>query len=208
MPANYDTIARIYDLLSRMIYGGDIVDAQECMLPYIHPHSSILIVGGGTGWLLESLSGRVKEGLDIDYVESSAEMIRLSEKRGYKGNKVNFIHQRVENFVIEKKYDAIITPFIFDNFQRDKIDIVFAKLDQSLKENGAWLYADFVYEPLHSPFWHKVLLRVMYLFFRITTGIETQKLVPMNNYFAANYTIDFEAFHYFKFMKSIVYRKK
>lgn len=208
MPTDYDNIARIYDLLARMVYGGAIVDAQECMLPYIHPHSSILIVGGGTGWILESLSDRCPDGLDIDYVESSAEMIRLSEKRGYKGSKVGFIHQPIEDFTIEKQYDVIITPFIFDNFPSDKIALVFAKLDQSLKEKGTWLYADFVYEPLHSPFWQKVLLRVMYLFFRITTGIEAQGLVSVNNYFAANYTIGFEAFHYFKFIKSVAYLKK
>ena len=207
MPTNYDSIARIYDLTSRMVFGKAIVKAQECMLAYIRPESNMLIVGGGTGWILESLSELYPQGLSIDYVEVSAQMIALSQKRNYKGNKVNFIHQPIEEFTTSKQYDIIITPFIFDNFKQDKIEVVFGKLDRQLQNEGLWLYADFIYDKSQSKLWQKLLLKIMYLFFRITCGIETQDLISMESYFASSYHNEFEASHYFKFIKSVVYRK-
>ena len=207
MPANYDSIAQVYDLTSRLVFGKAIIRAQECMLGYIQPDSNILIVGGGTGWILESISDLYPQGLYIDYVEASAQMIDLSKKRNCKDNKVNFIHLPIENFSTDKQYDVIITPFIFDNFSADKIELVFTKLDDRLKSNGLWLYTDFVYERSQSKLWQKILLKVMYLFFRITSGIETQELISMESYFAPSYHKEFEASHYFKFIQSIVYRK-
>ena len=207
MPANYDNIARVYDLTSRLVFGKAIIQAQVCMLGYIPPNSSILIVGGGTGWILESLSELYPQGLAIDYVEVSAQMITLSKKRNYKDNKVNFIHQPIEEFNTARQYDVIITPFIFDNFSADKIELIFTKLDDRLKNNGLWLYADFVYDRSQSKLWQKLLLKIMYLFFRITCGIETQELISMDSYFAPSYHKEFGASHYFKFIQSIFYRK-
>lgn len=207
MAANYDSIASIYDFTSRLVFGGAIVKAQVCMMQYIPPHSRILIVGGGTGWILEKIAAQHTEGLEIDYVESSVQMVSLSEKRDYKRNDVNFIQLPIEAYDIAGLYDIIITPFIFDNFKKDKLELVFHKLDAALKSNGLWLYADFVYDKRKTPFWQKLLLKVMYFFFRITTGIETRELISMDSYFAP-YHIEFKASHYFRFMQSLVYRKQ
>jgi len=207
MPANYDHIARIYDLLSKMIYGNAIINAQVCMLRCVPQRSSILIVGGGTGWILEKLAGQYPQGLEIDYIESSATMISLSRQRDNKGNKVNFIHLPVESFATQKSYDVIITPFIFDNFKKEKIEQVFVKLDSRLKPNGLWLYADFVNDKIESRLWKKLLLKVMYLFFLITCGIETQELISMDEYFADSYKIESEKYFYLRFIRSVVYRK-
>jgi hypothetical protein len=137
----------------------------------------------------------------------SGQMIALSQKRNYEKNKVNFINVPIEEFISNKSYDVIITPFVLDNFSADKVGSIFEKLDGRLKVNGKWLYADFVYDKVKSTLWQKLLLKVMYFFFRITSGIETQELVSMDKYFAGSYEIQFEAAHYFKFIRSAVYRK-
>jgi ubiquinone/menaquinone biosynthesis C-methylase UbiE len=190
-----------------MIFGRNIEQAQVCMLGYVPKGSSILIVGGGTGWILDKLSERCPQGLRIDYVEVSAQMTALSRKRDCRENIVNFIDMPIEEFISDTSYDVIITPFIFDNFVEEKIKIAFAKLDESLNVNGKWLFADFLYDKAKSPLWQKFLLKVMYFFFRISTGIETQELVNMDKYFSVSYEVQFEAFHYFKFIRSAVYRK-
>jgi len=207
MPANYDHIAGIYDFLSRIIFGRHIVQAQVCFLRYIPADSRVLIVGGGTGWILDKLSDEHPQGLEIDYVESSAQMIALSQRRNFKENTVNFIHLPIEDFSIDKQYDVIITPFLFDNFPSAKLESVFAKLDPALKTNGLWLYTDFVCDKNKSPLWQKLLLRVMYLFFRITSNIEARELISMEKYFAQSYSIEFDSLRYFKFIRSVVYRK-
>lgn len=208
MATNYDKIANVYDLIRRVVFGNSIVNAQVCLLKYVPADSRILIVGGGTGWIIEEVTAIHSKGLVIDYVESSAKMIALSEKRIYAENEVHFIKQPIEDYRTVEKYDIILTPFLFDNFSIDKIQIIVAKLDSYLKEDGVLLYADFVYDENNGPLWQRILLRIMYLFFRVTCNIETQKVINMDRFFDLLYYKVFEESHYNNFIKSIAYRKK
>ena len=208
MPVNYDSIANIYDLVSRIVYGRQIEAAQVCLMRLIPADSRILIVGGGTGWILEKIADAHPQGLTIDYVESSAKMIALSRKKNYRDNTVNFIHLPIEEWNSKERCDVIFTPFLFDNFKADKALMIFTNLNSLLKSQGIWLYADFVYDKIKSHWWQKLLLKIMYLFFRITTDIETQKLVRMDACFDMSYQKEFEAFFYSGFIRSDAYRKK
>ena len=207
MPANYNHIARVYDLLSRLVFGRQIMKAQISLLKFIPINSRILIVGGGTGWILHEISTLFTGGLSIDYVEVSEKMIELSKQRNIGANKVRFIHQAIEEFVNLEVYDVIITPFIFDNFTKKKIGSIFSKLLPMLKPKGLWLHADFVYDKSESPFWQKILLKVMYFFFRITCRIETTELVDLGPYFAQDFQKIFEGSFYFGFIKARAYKK-
>jgi ubiquinone/menaquinone biosynthesis C-methylase UbiE len=208
MTNNYDTIATNYDLIRKIVLGNSIVSAQVCLLKYIPADSRVLIVGGGTGWIIEEIAAIHPEGLKIDYVESSAKMIGLSKKKDHRSNNINFIHQAIENYSPEENYDVIITPFLFDNFQIGKIEVIYTKLNAFLKNDGIWLYADFVYDEKNGRLWQKILLRMMYLFFRITCNIETQELVAMDTFFDPLYHKIFEASFYHHFIRSIAYRKQ
>jgi len=203
MAANYNKIAGIYDFISRVVYGKALINAQTCLLPYISANSRILIVGGGTGWILEEIAG-IHSGLTIDYIESSEKMIALSAKRNCGTNRVNFINLPVEDYITANEYDVILTPFFFDNFKADKIQLIFNKLDKSLKQDGNWLYADFID---NGALWQKLLLKIMYLFFRITSNIETQELVNMEEVFEPLYDKVSETMHYHNFIRSVVHKK-
>jgi ubiquinone/menaquinone biosynthesis C-methylase UbiE len=208
MTTNYDKIAFSYDFIRKMILGNTIVDAQVCLLKFIPANSRILIVGGGTGWILNEIAKIHSAGLIIDYVESSAKMITLSTKVDHGSNVINFIQLPVENYAATDKYDIILTPFLFDNFKMEKISQVFTKLDSYLKKEGAWLYADFVYNENDSRLWQRLLLKMMYIFFRITCNIETQELISMEKFFDPLYVKIYEASSYHDFIKSIVYKKR
>jgi ubiquinone/menaquinone biosynthesis C-methylase UbiE len=205
MPTNYDKIAGSYDFISRIVFGKALINAQASLLKYIPANSHILIVGGGTGWILEEINKVHPQGLIIDYVELSAKMISLSEKRNHGLNQINFINLPAENYTTEKRYDVILTPFFFDNFKADKIQLIFTQLNELLKKNGTWLYADFVNG---DRLWQKILLKTMYLFFKMTTHIETQELVNMDLFFDPLYDKAIEIKHYHKFIRSVVFRKK
>lgn len=207
MPTNYDSIAGVYDLFSRIVYGRQIVKAQVCLLPFIPDRGRILIVGGGTGWILEELAKVRSDGLTIDYVESSARMMVLSAKRNCGTNTINLIHAAIENFNNAASYDVILTPFLFDNFNNDKAGLIFLRLNKMLSPHGIFLYADFVYHEDTSWFWQGLLLKIMYLFFRVTCNIETHELVNMENQFVQDFEKIFERSFYFKFIRSVAYRK-
>lgn len=177
MPSNYDNSAWFYDRLSRVVYGDALVKAQSYLLQFIQPNSSILIAGGGTGWILEELAKKHSSGLKITYVEISANMMALSQKRDYGKNEVVFINAPVEEADLVMPFDVVFTPFLFDNFREDTLLKVFNHLHQLLSPGGIWLNTDF---QLTGKWWQNVLLRSMFLFFRVLCSIETSVLPDIN----------------------------
>jgi ubiquinone/menaquinone biosynthesis C-methylase UbiE len=209
MGNNYDPVAGYYDFLSRLVFGRSEINAQVEFLPYIRSASSILIVGGGTGWILEKLAALHSSGLRITYVESSDRMMAFSKKRYWGNNEVRFVSLPVERFVTEEQYDVILTGFFFDNFPGDQAAKIFELLDVLLKNGGYWLFADFYYRKGEGMFWQVLLLRSMYLSAGILCAVEGRDLVNMEPLFAATgYKAVSASFHYRRFIKSIIYQKK
>jgi ubiquinone/menaquinone biosynthesis C-methylase UbiE len=204
MSSNYDNSAWFYDRLSRLVYGKALVNAQVCLLPYVPANSNVLIVGGGTGWILEELTRVHPTGLTITYVEISAKMMALSQKRNFGGNKVAFITQPAEETAFSDKFDVIITPFLFDNFKEATLQKVFTHLNHQLKTEGVWLNTDF---QLTGKWWQNVLLKSMFLFFRTICRIETSVLPDIAQQFKQNgYTIVDEKTFFGEFVVSAVYK--
>lgn len=180
MPSNYDNSAWFYDRLSRLVYGKALINAQVYLLAYVPADSNVLIAGGGTGWILEELARVHPTGLYITYIEISAKMMALSQKRDYGNNKVIYINEAVEEVVFTEKFDVVITPFLFDNFKEKTLQQVFTHLHHQLKPGGLWLNADF---QLTGKWWQNVLLKSMFLFFRVICGIETSVLPDIERQF-------------------------
>lgn len=206
MKNNYDHIAGMYDFLSRLVYGRAQVQVQLDLLPYIKPGSRILIVGGGSGWILEEIAARHASGLEMVYVEISIRMLRLSKKRYYGKNKVSFIHGAIENITPTDNFDVIITAFLFDNFAKKRATMIFNRLNALLKPSGIWLFADFVLENGRANFWKKIILKLMYTFFRLICHVEARHLINMTPFFE-DYVPLASSIKYFGFIKGIAYQK-
>ena len=173
MKRNYDTIAWFYDRLARLVYGKTLVQAQQFLIKAIPANTSVLIVGGGTGLVLDEITKIHTTGLNITYVDASAEMIDRAQKRNAGENKVIFIAAPIESAGIADIYDVVLTPFLFDNFTDDSLRKIFSLIDTHVAANGMWLYCDFQNTEV---LWQKILLKVMYIFFRISCGIEAYHL--------------------------------
>jgi ubiquinone/menaquinone biosynthesis C-methylase UbiE len=181
MASNYDNSAPFYDGLSRLVFGKTLIKAQVYLLPFIPAGAKVLIVGGGTGWILEQLTKIHPSGLNITYVEISAKMTELSRKRNTGNNTVSFINDAIENVMLAADYDAVITPFLFDNFIEETLPALFNHIHQSLKPMGLWLCTDY---QVTGKLWQKALLKSMYLFFKLLCGIDTTTLPDINAQFA------------------------
>jgi spermidine synthase len=81
MAANYNNSAWFYDSLARLVYGKALVNAQVYLLKHITENAKVLIVGGGTGWILDELTRIHPSGLQITYVEIAPNMMALSKKK-------------------------------------------------------------------------------------------------------------------------------
>lgn len=204
MQGNYDNVALFYDRLSRIVYGKALINSQLYLLPHVPANSSVLIVGGGSGWILEELTRLRPSGLSITYVEISANMMALSKKRNIGNNTVIYLNSAVQDTVLSTKFDVIITAFLFDNFKADTLVKVFGHLHQNLKTGGLWLNTDF---QLTGKWWQDVLLKSMLLFFRILCNIEATTLPDIDGQFdQTGYQIIASKNFFGDFISSKVYR--
>jgi ubiquinone/menaquinone biosynthesis C-methylase UbiE len=180
MAANYNNSAWFYDRLSRLVYGRALVNAQVYLLKYIDVNSHVLIVGGGTGWVLEELTQMHPSELRITYVEVSKNMMALSKKRNIGSNQVVFINDAVENVSLTTRFDVVMTAFLFDSFSDQTCQNLFGHINNLLKPGGKWLYSDF---QLTGKWWQNILLKSMLLFFKIVCKIEASGLPDVEKYF-------------------------
>jgi ubiquinone/menaquinone biosynthesis C-methylase UbiE len=180
---NFNTVAPYYDFLSWLVFGNNIKKAQIDLLRFIPENSNILIVGGGTGWILDEITKIHSAGLTITYVDSSSKMIALSKRQNIGQNHVKFFEESIENInLADAEFDILFTPFLLDLFTQDTCQSVCKKLQQHIKKGGLWLYCDF-YVSAKSKLWQKAMLRFMYLFFKITCRVNTTQLPVVSDVF-------------------------
>lgn len=205
MKHNYDTVAWCYDRFSRLVFGNTQVSAQLHLLPFIPPGSRILIAGGGTGWILEEIAKVHSSGLTITYIDASEKMINLAKRQSAGNNKVVFKAANVEYAMNDDRYDVVLTPFLFDNFTQRKAEQLFAAIDKHLVPQALWLYCDFDETSILS---HRLLMKIMYAFFRICCGVKATQMPDMENCFRQrNYFAMARRPYMNGFINSLVYKK-
>lgn len=207
MKGNYDRVAPFYDRLSKLIFGEAVLQAHTFLIDAIPAGSSVLIAGGGTGYILEEITKKHAGGLQITYADISEKMIAFSKERNIGGNNVLFINKSILDTAFHQHFDVVITPFFLDNFSDSTAKIVFNKINAALASGGLWLFADF--QSKKNNLWHEILLKLMYLFFRIVCNIDASHL-PHTARFFKQYdykTIDMKTF-YKDFIYAVIYQKQ
>lgn len=203
---NYDLVASVYDSLAKIFIGTALRESQKYFLKKMPANAVVLIAGGGTGWILEEITKLHPQGLRIHYVDSSIKMIDKAKKRYTGNNEVNFFQQSILDFANDTQYDVILTPFFLDNFSQETLQKVFAFLDQKLKPEALWMHTDFQ-EQKRKFHWQKILLFMMYSFFRIACNIEAKRLPDVVTSFKENYLLLESKTFYHKFIITSLYKK-
>lgn len=204
MAANYNNSAWFYDSLARLVYGKALVNAQVYLLKYIPPNSKVLIVGGGTGWILEELARIHPSGLQITYVEIAPNMMVQSQKRNVGNNQITFITNAIENVNLPADFDIALTPFLLDNFTEENLNKVFKSIAILLKPNALWLNTSF---QLTGKWWQRVMLQSMFILFKVICNLEASKLPSIDKCFEENAFKLIEQQNFFgEFIGARVYR--
>lgn len=188
MDNNFNSIAFIYDLLARLVFGSAIRKAQWHFLQEIPPNASILILGGGTGWILKKIL-MLRQADFITYIDASEKMLYRSKRRLNEGqkSKVNFILGDEKSIDGQTLYDVVITNFVLDLFRPERLNQVMEVLKGSLKKDGYWLFTDFnIINDIKRQWWQKFMLTIMYKFFKIVCNIEATDLPDFDLHFASN----------------------
>jgi ubiquinone/menaquinone biosynthesis C-methylase UbiE len=178
--SNYNHIAWAYDGLARVVYGRKLARAKQAFLEEIPTQAKILVIGGGTGEIIDHLQKMSSYG-EIDFIETSKHMIRRAEKRDRSKLEVNFYQQPILEF--EKTgYDCILVNFFFDQFSLPEAQHILRHVKAKLNRDGVLIFSDFI---ATSNYWDRLITRVMYLFFKITTGISAGALLSHDVLFSS-----------------------
>lgn len=197
----FDRLVPFYDLLVWVVYGSHIRKAQAYFLNRIPDHSKILILGGGTGWILKALLSD-KNSCEVWYVESSSAMILKARKRDTGKNIIHFITGTEADIPEQIKFDVVITNFFLDMFSDTSNEEIARLVISILSPRSQWHVTDFVSTTV---WWQKLLLKVMYTFFRFTCGIEARELPSWDAIIQQHMKINATEFFFGKFIKSAVY---
>jgi tRNA (cmo5U34)-methyltransferase len=169
--SNFNALAPIYDQLAKLVFGKSIVDSQTWFLDQVPLNAKILILGGGTGWLLEELIKK-NPTCEVWYVEASTKMIEKTQSRVI-DEQVHFIQGTEEDIPSQPKYDFIITNFYLDLFSNEKLKSVIQRINEHTSQSTIWLATDFVN---NDTWWHRWMLKIMYIFFTLVCNIEASYL--------------------------------
>jgi cyclopropane fatty-acyl-phospholipid synthase-like methyltransferase len=200
----YCRIARYYDGLSRLVFGSSIARSQMMYIPAIPEESNVLILGGGTGWLLEDLLLK-RPRCNYWFLDSSLEMIKMASRRVGYDKRVRFIHGKLDHIPEEVDYDVVIANFFFDQFSDQDLHLILKELAEMMAEHGVLIVTDFVGERV----WQKIFLKIMYCAFTaigavVVTALSDWDALIRDNGFSVAGTERF----YGGFIRSVFYRKE
>lgn len=159
--SSYQHLARFYPFCERVIFGNAL---QNCRCTFIKElPQKVLSVGEGDGRFSQALYTK-RPDIPLEVIELDAAMRKEALKRS---PQLNFATPETAS-----PCDALILNFVLDLFTEKDAQ---AFLDQ-LPEAKTIIIGDFFPNSLPT----KTLTRLMYLFFRLTTGLKTTQIPPIN----------------------------
>jgi tRNA (cmo5U34)-methyltransferase len=180
--ADFGPVARIYDALAGLAFGGALRRAQRATLAAglpPGPAPRVLVLGGGAGWVLSEI-WRQRPQAQVLYLEVSAAMLartraRLRRHPAPTGAAVELRQGTEAALRPDEQFEAVVTFFVLDCFTAAALPGALARLHTARAPGAPWLVTDF--RPARRG-WRRWLLRAMYWFFGITVGLRAQQLPP------------------------------
>ena len=171
----FDRVAWCYDALAALVFGPALRNTQRAALaglPAGAPH--LLILGGGTGWVLAEVLRR-RPAATVLYLEASPRMLARARARLAPAQRaqVGFRHGTQAALAPEEAFDAVLTFFVLDCIAAPELPAALDRLHAALRPGGRWLLADF--RPARRG-WRWGLLAAMFWFFRLTTSLRAREL--------------------------------
>ena len=177
-----DAIASAYRWIEYAAFGRQLERHRFLFLDATDDRQRAFLVGDGDGRFLVRLAIHNPR-IEIDCLELSGRMIDVARKRLHDANirdcsRIRFIQADIRQFELAPgAYDLIVTNFLLDCFSSEDLNEVLPALRRSCTCGAKWLISEFQNPRRGWKGWHaKVWLRSMYLFFGLTTQLETQSL--------------------------------
>jgi len=178
---SFDLVAPHYRWLETIVFGNALQRARTHWIDKIPRPNRTLIVGEGNGRFLCQLL-QVHPGIEVDCIDASRKMLHLAQRRVRQTcpeslSRVRFFCKDILQWSPSASYDLLVTHFFLDCFSRHQLTALIRKLAESARPGALWLIADFsVPREKIARAQARLLLRLMYAFFRAIAGIAASEL--------------------------------
>ena len=211
--SGFDRVSAFYDPLSRLVFGGALEQAQLALLPFVPDKARVLLIGGGSGKLLEQLLGTGKK-LQILYLEASPNMLRKAQQRAQariqsiNSAEVDFRLGTEDALLPQEQFEVVLTPFLLDLFPAPRLRHLMQRLHAALAPGGHWLFVDFWPVAAPPPLRQRLLLKGMYVFFGLLSDVKATGLPDFEVQFRQLYLQEVYSAQFYRGMvQAKVYRR-
>ncbi len=189
----FGRLAQMYEGLEHTVFGTLLTRARSACLNDLKGAENILILGEGDGRFLVSLLSHHPRA-HVTVLENSAGMLRRAQKRVQAQlpnacTRVTWWHHDALTAPLPAAhYDAVVTLFFLDVFPEGSLETLVDRLSRSLKPGGRWFVADFAAPHTLSGWvrpYSRVLVALMYAFFRFQTALPAKTVVPFQPFLQA-----------------------
>jgi len=173
---DFNRIAKPYRWLEFLTLGRALERCRLHFLPELAASRNALVLGDGDGRFLAALLA-ANPHLNADAVDSSAAMLQLLSQRCCANtNRLHAHHANALAFTPTQRPDLIVTHFFLDCLTQPELDALALRLAKCALPNTLWLVSDFRIPtgPMRLP--ARILVRALYLAFRVLTGLRTTSL--------------------------------
>ncbi len=178
--ANFDPIAKPYRWLEYLTLGPALQRCRTYFLPSLALQNNALVLGDGDGRFLARLLS-LNSHLEADAVDSSAAMLQLLRHNCETASpsaapRLHTHKVDARNFQPARTYDLVVTHFFLDCLTQSDLKDLVERIVPAMSPQALWLLSDFRIPDglFHLP--AQLLIRGLYLAFRVLTGLRTMRL--------------------------------
>jgi SAM-dependent methyltransferase len=173
---DFNLIARPYRWLEYLTLGRALERCRLHLLPLLLDQRHALVLGDGDGRFLSELLAANPQ-LHADAVDTSAAMLQLlTERCAANATRLRTHHTSAFAFTPAGPYDLVVTHFFLDCLSQPELEALIARLASALAPGALWLISDFRIPPGALRLPARILVRSLYLAFRVLTGLRTTQL--------------------------------
>ncbi len=178
--ANFDLIAKPYRWLEYLTFGRALQKTRLHYLPALLNSRNALVLGDGDGRFTAALLA-ANPNIHVLAVDTSAAMLQLLRQRCESTipNSTHRLRTQQANALtlpLEDTYDLTVTHFFLDCLTQPELDAIVPRIAKKMQPAALWLLSDFRIPTNLAKLPARLLIRSLYLAFRIVTNLRTTAL--------------------------------
>lgn len=175
---DFDSVARAYRWMEYLSLGTMLERVRFWALDagLLDGATRVLVLGDGDGRFTARMMAR-NVGVEVEAVDLSAEMLRLLERRCLAfGPRLTTQRGDARLLQLEAGADLVVTHFFLDCLQQEEVGALVRRIAAGLTPGASWVVSEFCVPRGWLLIPARLLVRGLYLAFRVLTGLRVTRL--------------------------------